>query len=226
MAGFCLLLPFMSASCESEQSPVHWRVTYTGADILTGGRPDIAFTDDVGRRPVHRLDDAGERQVLGEPPPPLPRRPMAWLAAALMTAALAGTALPSRNWRATGTAGLAIPAAVVLFGATMLARRDATDAVATVLSRVTTPASTPAPTVSELRGWEHYGQVGDLLSYEYGFWIAITALSAVGVGNLVQVVRHPARTADGPSSAAEEQGTWSSGSTATPGGHDRDTGSP
>ena len=48
-----------------------------------------------------------------------------WLAVALMVAALAATALPSRIWRAAATAGLALAAAIVLSGATILARQDA-----------------------------------------------------------------------------------------------------
>ena len=44
LAGLCLGLPFLSASCDSPEQPhVQWEVTYTGADVLTGGRPDVAF---------------------------------------------------------------------------------------------------------------------------------------------------------------------------------------
>ncbi|MEU8238401.1 hypothetical protein AB0C07_09160 [Actinoplanes missouriensis] len=179
MAGLCLLLPFMSASCESGQQQVRWRVTYTGVDVIAGGKPAVAFTDDVIRRPMRTLDAEEERRLLGTSPTPLPPQPVAWMAVALMTAALAATALPSRYWRATATAGLALPAAVLLVGATMLARRDATDAVAAVLSRTTSP---------EVRRWEHYGQVSDMFGYTYGLWIAVGTLSAVGVVNLVGAV--------------------------------------
>ncbi len=197
MAGLCLLLPFMSASCASEEPPrVQWRVTYTGVDVITGGRPEVAFTDDADREPIHTLDDAEVRGVLGRPPAPLPPQPVAWLAVALMAAALAATAVPSRTWRTTATAGLALAAAVVLCGATMLARQDATDAVAAVFSRITSPSSASPPKVPQLRQWESYGQVSDMFRYQYGFWIAIAMLSVVGVAGTVRVFRDPAYDRD------------------------------
>lgn len=192
MAGLCLLLPFMSASCASESRPrVQWQVTYTGVDVLTGGRPDVAFTDDADKEPIHTLDDAEVRQLLGTPPAPLPPQPSAWLAVALLVAALAATALPSRTWRRTATGGLALAAAVVLLGATVLARHDATDAVAAVLSRLDAAPSAPAPTVAQLRAWDSYGQVRDTFHYAYGLWLAIAALLTVGVANTVGAGRAP-----------------------------------
>lgn len=194
MAGLCLLLPFLSASCGSEERPrVQWQVTYTGIDVLTGGRPQVAFTDDADREPIHPLDDAGVRRLLGSRPAPLPPQPVAWLAAALMAAALAATALRSRIWRTTATAGLALAAAVVLWGATTLARHDATDAVAAVLSRLAAAPSAPPPTVPQLRQWDHYRQVQDTFRDEYGFWIALAALSAVGAANTVGAGWRPDR---------------------------------
>lgn len=185
MAGLCLLLPFMTASCANEQQPsVQWGVTYTGVDVVTGGRPDVAFTDDADREPIHTLDDAEVIGLLGRLPTPLPPQPMAWLAAALMVAALGATALRSRGWRTTFTAGLALAAAIVLWGATTLARHDAADAAAAVLSRLDAPTGPPL-TAPELREWESYGQVHDAIRYAYGLWIAIVALCAVGIANTV-----------------------------------------
>lgn len=179
MAGLCLLLPFMSASCASEGPPsVQWGVTYTGVDVVGGGRPEVAFTDDADRKPIHALDDVEVRGLLGEPAPSLPPQPLAWLAVALMVAALAATALPSRTWRRTFTGGLAVAAAIVLFGATVLARRDATDAVATVLNQIAAPPSATPP-----REGENYDQVRDMFRYGYGLWIAIAVLAAVGLAN-------------------------------------------
>ncbi|MET0419625.1 MAG: hypothetical protein ABW022_26720 [Actinoplanes sp.] len=126
--------------------------------------------------------------LLGKLPDPLPPQPTAWLAVALMAAALAATALRSRSWRTTATGGLAIAAAVVLWGAAMLARRDATDAVAAVLSRVTADPSSPPPPTAELRQWENYGQISDTFTFLYGFWLALAASAAVGVANTVAAV--------------------------------------
>ena len=204
MAGLCLLLPFLSASCAVEEKPrVQWRVTYTGVDVLTGGRPEVAYTDDADRQPIRTMDEREANRVLGASPAPLPPQPVAWLAVALMTAALAAAALPSRMWRATATGGLALAAAVVLGGATVLARRDATDAVAAVLSGLTSTRSTPRTAGPELRAWEYYDQVADTFRYGYGFWLALVALSAVGVASTVQAVRAPLDESDRPAPAAD-----------------------
>ena len=192
LAGLCLLLPFMSASCASEERPrLQWEVTYTGADVVTGGRPDVAFTSDADQEPIHRLDDAEVRELLGTLPGPLPPQPLAWLAVALMAATLAATAWPSHTWRMTATAGLALASAVVLGGATVLARRDATDAVAAVLSRFGTSSDESPSAVAELREWHRYAEVSDMFHYSYGFWIAVAALAAVGAANTVAVIRDP-----------------------------------
>ena len=210
LAGLCLLLPFLSASCTAPEPPhAQWRLTYTGVDVLTGGRPSVAFTEDADREAIRRLDDAGTERALGKPPEPLPPQPVAWLAVALMAAALAATALPSRAWRTTATGGLAVAAAVVLSGATVLARRDATDAAAVILSGVVSPPLS-GPSV-QARSWEHYGQVSDLFRYEYGFWVAVAALTLVGVANTVAAVfpapgvpRDPATA--GPDASSGHQG--------------------
>jgi hypothetical protein len=193
LAGLCLLLPFLSASCSTEErSGVQWRATYTGVDILARGRPTIAYTDDAARQPIHTVDDAELHQVLGDPPPTLPPQPLAWLAVALMAAALVATALSAPRWRVTASAGLSLAAVVLLWGATMLARHDALDVVVKEIIRTDTPLSAPAATVDELRKWEQdQPKVGDLVRYDYGFWIAIAALSAVGVANTVRVLRDP-----------------------------------
>jgi hypothetical protein len=193
LAGLCLLLPFVSASCGTGQrSGPQWRVTYTGVDILARGRPTVAFTDDADKQPIHTLDDAELRRLLGKPPAPLPPQPLAWLAVAVMAAALAATALPVPRWRVTATAGLTLAAVVLLWGATMFALQAATDAVIGELGQSNMAPSKPPPTVRELRNWEqHNPKVRDLVHHEYGFWIAIAALSVVGLANTMRVLRDP-----------------------------------
>lgn len=187
LAALCLVLPFLSASCTSEQQSVHWRVTYTGVDVIAGGRPDVDFTDDVNREPMHRLDDAEARQVLGEPPASLPAQPLGLLAVALMAVALAASALRSRLWCHTAVAGLSLAAAILLWGATVLARNDATDALAAVASQL----ASPPPASPDLRSWEQYDQLRETFRYLYGFWLALAALATVAVANVVGLVRDP-----------------------------------
>ncbi|MEV4343291.1 hypothetical protein AB0J83_02250 [Actinoplanes sp. NPDC049596] len=197
LAGFCLLLPFLTASCSSEEAPrAQWRLSYTGIDVLTGGRPDVELTDDADKEPMRRLDDAEVEEFLGAPPASLPTLPLAWPAAALLLAALAATALPSRTWRTTATGGLALAAAVVLAGATVLARNDATGVVASVMSgvfseRIERPA---------LREGAVYGEVSDMFRYGWGLWITLALVAAVGVANTVAAVRRPAPVAGEPDS--------------------------
>lgn len=186
LAGLSLLLPFVGASCAAGDDPrTEWETTWTGTDLVTGGRPDVALSQDVEREPLRVLDAAELHDLLGDTSPDLPAQPVAWLAVALIVAALAATALPSRGWRLTATGGLAIAAAIVLWGAAMLARNDAADAVATVLRNM---GSSPR-TGADPRDWENYGQVRDLFRFRYGLWIALVTLSAVGVANTVQALR-------------------------------------
>ncbi|WP_306213797.1 hypothetical protein [Actinoplanes sp. RD1] len=188
LTALCLLLPFLSASCASEETPrQQWRVTYTGVDVLAGTAPEVAFTEDADKTPIRELGAAEAEQLTGAAPLTLPAQPVAWLAVALMAAALGATGLPSRAWRTTAAAGLSLAAAVVLAGAMVLARRDVTDAVATVLRS----GSASAPVATPVRQWDAYGEVGGMVHYAYGSWIAIALLAAVGVGHLVAALTTP-----------------------------------
>ncbi|MBL7255661.1 hypothetical protein [Paractinoplanes lichenicola] len=188
----------MSASCGADQSPrTQWRVTYTGADVMTGGAPEIYYTEDADREPIRRLSAAEVEQFLGPETLSLPAQPVAWSAAALLLMALAAAALPSRSWRATAVGGLALAAAIVLFGATVLARRDATDAVAAVFLQSGQPSAEPAPTVAEVRDWDSYDQVAASFRYAYGLWVAVAALAAIGVASTVDALRSTPRSASG-----------------------------
>jgi hypothetical protein len=206
LAGLCMLLPFISASCGTEQrSGAQWRVTYTGVDVLARRRPTVAFTDDATKQPMHTLDDTELRRLLGKPPPPLPPQPLAWLAVALMATALAATTLPAPRWRITGTAGLTLAAGVLLWGATMFALQDAKDAMVRELGQSNMSPSKPPPTVRDLRNWEQDNpKARDLVHYEYGLWIAIATLSAVGVANTLRVLRDPIYGRNGPAAGTPQ----------------------
>lgn len=191
LAGLCLLLPFMSASCTSDRTPrEQWRITYTGTDLLTGGPPVVAYTDDAARTPIRDLDAAEAAEMAGALPASLPRQPLAWLAVALMALALAAAVVPSPTWRTTATAGLAIAAAVLLFGATMLARQDATDTLVTLSDGLTTSRAREVPDPQARQGALR-DEIGATFRYGYGLWTALAALAAVGLANLVRVLRDP-----------------------------------
>jgi hypothetical protein len=211
LAGFCLLLPFLTASCASEEEPrSQWRLTYTGIDVVTGGRPEIAMTEDADKTPIHPLDDDELEEWLGAPLDSLPTLPLAWPAAALLLAALAATAVPSRAWRTTTTGGLALAAAVLLAGATVLARHDATDTVASLGTGLVSDRVASPPPVPELRQSNYYGGVSDMFRYAWGLWITLGLLAVVGVANTVEAVRRPPADRDRTApTASADSGTMS-----------------
>jgi hypothetical protein len=192
LVGVSLFLPFLTASCsEPGVRSAQWRVTYTGSDLVVGGRPDIDLTVDSELAPMRRLDDDGVRNLLGEPAPALPAQPMAWAAVALLLVLAATAALPAR-WRAPATAGSALAAAVVTWGAVELAKRDATDDLAARLMQLASTSRPSASSTEQVRQWDQYDAVHDLFRPGYGFWVAVASLAVLGVANVVQILRDPA----------------------------------
>ena len=185
LAGLCVLLPFVTASCSTAQSPSeHLQVTYTGVDLLTGGKPDVTVIVRSGRRPggqVSRPTDAQNlaSAVIG----PVPPQPLVWVALVLMVAAALAAAVPARLPRATITAGLALAAAVILAGAAYLARTHIADSTTANVIALGRPSRLPPPTTAEIRGYENYQRIRDAFHYGYGVWAALTALSFVGLAN-------------------------------------------
>jgi len=193
----CLALPFLSASCSGDAPPdapdarQQWRVSYTGADILVGGKPDVAWADHTRPGPPQRLSEAELVDLIGQPATPLSPQPLAWLAVVLIAGALAAAALRGTRQRATVTAGLALVAALALYAATLLARDQAVDAVAEVLRRVASGSS--APSKEPIREWEYYGWVGGRFRFGYGLWITIGILLALSLANAAEAVDWPRR---------------------------------
>lgn len=197
----CLLLPFLTASCSGSEEPPDdppvlpqaWRVTWTGTDILTGGRPDVAWADH-GTGPPLRISDAEVVDLLGDRPPPLRPQPFGWAAVVLVVAALAVAASGVTRRRAAITAGLALVGGLGLLAATLLAREQATELVAEVLRRGAT-GSDPPPG-EPIRSWEYYAGVRDLFHFGFGFWLATGGLFLVGMTNVALAV--PGRNPDPP----------------------------
>src|SRR5690242_18608998 len=108
----CLLLPFLSASCggAAPELPQAGRLTWTGTDIVTGGRPDVYYTDHRAAAPPHRIGAAEVAKRFEKRPPPLRPQPWAWVAVALTVAAIAVAASGVTRRRAAVTAGLTLVA--------------------------------------------------------------------------------------------------------------------
>ncbi|GIJ54959.1 hypothetical protein [Virgisporangium aurantiacum] len=198
----CVLLPFLSASCSGDEATgadaaelrKTWRVTWTGTDILTGGRPDVAWADDA-TSPPRRLSDAEVVDLLGDRPSPLRPQPFGWAALVLVVAALAVAASGVTRRRAAITAGLALTGGLALLAATLLAREQATELVAEVLRRGVT-GSDPSAAGEPIRSWEYYPGVRDLFRFGIGFWLATGGLALVGMTNVALAV--PGRSPDPP----------------------------
>lgn len=187
-----LLFPFLIGSC-SDLQPAGvppeqrqaWRVTYTGADLLTGGAPEVEIADYASRGRLRNLSDADMVRYLGHPPTPLSPQVLAWLALSLLVIGAALTATRRRQWKTWTAAGLSIAVAAALLKATLLARDQATDAVAGVLSRMGSLPDQPAPPVRE---WEYYPAVHDMFRFGYGFWITVGILAALAVLHTAQAL--------------------------------------
>jgi hypothetical protein len=186
----CLLLPFLTASCSGGSPEAglgqKWRVTWTGVDVIAGGRPDVAWAgaDDPG--PPRRLSDAEVVDLLGEPPSWPGTQPFGWAALILVVAALAVAASGATRRRAAITAGLALVAGLALLAATLLAREQAVDMAADVLRGT---VAGPDPSSDEpVRNPDLYRAVRDLFRFGYGFWLASGALFLVGMTNVALAV--------------------------------------
>ena len=203
LVALCLLFPFLIGSCSyppeaglAPQEQQAWRVTYTGMDLLVGGAPDVEVADHASQGRLRALDDGDLVQYLGHHPEPLKPHFLAWLTVALLAIAAALGALRPSRWTASVMGGLAAAATATLVGATILARRQATDDVANVIRRTFGgPPNQPLPPVTD---WEYYPAIADMFRFGYGFWIAIGVLIALTGANTAQAMgakvfrrRHP-----------------------------------
>jgi hypothetical protein len=203
LAVLCLLLPFVTASCSGAQIEVpeshsqRWRVTYTGGDLLAGGQPDVAWDNSYSPGGLRPLDEAGLVDLIGQLPAPLRPQPLAWLAVALIATAVVGTAVWwQARWSRIVAAVAAMGAAVSLYAATLRARDHAIEATASVLRRAV--RLSPDPPLTPLEQWEYYPWVRDQFHLDYGLWIAIGLLLAVGGINLGLAVTGRTRTPGSP----------------------------
>src|SRR6185295_7730742 len=106
--GFVLIvllfgLPFLAASCEAPQGDFEFSATFTGVDLVVGGKPDL----------VSSVADASEKRF----DVPFPMQPLAIAALVAIVAGAGSVLLRERLLRHATGLGLAVLAAGTLAGA-------------------------------------------------------------------------------------------------------------
>ena len=175
LVGLCFTLPFLTVSCSGREGGQSFQgsLSYTGGDLVVGGRADLHY-ETRDERGVHRVDVTNmERDPVGNPVEPIPVEPFAVAGAALLGAgALAGFLRPAGLRRlAAGTA--ASVAAIFLAGAALRSRNRMADQLAPLLSDTKTRNT-------------------EMIDFGYGFWLALGLLMVVAVGNVAGSLRVPA----------------------------------
>jgi hypothetical protein len=189
LAGLCLLLPFITISCSGEDNGQSLRgsVSYTGVDLLVGGRMDVFAEVSDEHGVVQRIDlDDVDRSPMGGEVPSIPHQTGIAVGLGLLGLGVLLVLLPHPGWRRLLVAGVAVAAGVSLFVGGLTGRA----AMAGMLTEVF------AESAQRVRGRIGYG---------LGFWLAVGLLAVVVAVNLVgafRVARPPAVPA-APESAGE-----------------------
>jgi hypothetical protein len=161
--GFVLTLilfgfPFLAASCEAPQGDFEFSATFTGVDLLVGGKPDL----------VASVDEPGAEQF----DLPLPVQPLAIVAVVAILAAAASALLRQRLLRHAAGLGLAVLAVGTLAAAEMRALGDLIDEYGPLVADVV-DAEVPA---------------SEYIHTQWGFWVAFYALTAMAMAHAVALL--------------------------------------
>jgi hypothetical protein len=176
LAGLCFALPFLTVSCSGEEGGQSFSgsLSYTGGDLVVGGRVDLQY-ETRDERGVRRVDVTDLERSPGSDSPvePIPVEPFAVAAVALLgVGVLAGLLRPAGLRRlAAGTAALV--AVILLVGGTLRSRSRMGEQIAPLLSDTKTGAA-------------------DMIDFGYGLWLALGLLLVVAVGNIAGSLRVPA----------------------------------
>jgi len=166
LVAFCFLLPFVAVACDAPggfgRVQPGGSTTYTGFDLVTGDRPDV--TVDRLRPPAQRRDDR------------LGPQPLA-IAAAVLVAAGAVTAVALSRRRVRRATGAALGAAAAVF----LVANQAT-AVALLTLRLREQLTVPMPPGRE---------AGDYVRTGNGFWLALILLATIAAANTAGLLTRP-----------------------------------
>jgi hypothetical protein len=151
-------LPFLAASCQAPQGDFEFSATFTGADLVVGGEPDIVTSVD---------DPNAARFDVG-----LPVQPLAIVAVIALLAGAASVVLRERLLRHAAGLGLAVLAAGTLAGAEIQALNDLVDTYGPIVADLV-DAEVPA---------------SEYIHTRFGFWIAFYALVVLAVAHAVALL--------------------------------------
>jgi hypothetical protein len=171
LVAVCFLLPFVTLSCGSAQTPVEGRLTYTGVDLATGhvGTITLKSTPAAG-------DSTNSITFGSDVARPAPVQPFLIVAMVLTALGILTSLVPLAWWRALSGGAAAVLALIFLAGGQVngmsAAREQARqDGVLLYGSSDSTGLVTAT----------HIG---------YGFWLAVALLGALAVGSAVALIVH------------------------------------
>jgi hypothetical protein len=176
--GFVLIvllfgLPFLAASCEAPQGDFEFSATFTGADLVVGGHPDL----------VSSLDDPADVRRFDVP---FPVQPLAVVALVAIVAGAGSALLKERLLRHAAGLGLAVLAAGTLAGAEISAVNDL--------------VAHYGPIVDDLVNAPIAG--AEYVHTRVGFWLAFYGLVALAIGHAMALLL-AWRSSITPAAAAE-----------------------
>ena len=176
LAGLCFALPFLTVSCSGEEGghPFRGSLSYTGGDLVVGGRVDLQY-ETRDEREVRRLDVTNlERDpVSGGPVEPIPVEPFAVAGAALLGVGVLAGLLRRAGLRRLAAGTSVLVAAILLVGGTLRSRSRMGEQIAPLIGDTKTRDT-------------------EMINFGYGLWLMLGLLLVVAVGNIAGSLRVPA----------------------------------
>jgi hypothetical protein len=175
LVALCFGLPFLTASCKSDEGEPRMRgsLSYTGVDLVVGGRVDWYYEvqTDGG---IERIDetDLTHHPFGGSPVEPIAVQPFVVAALVLLGAGvLAGLVRPPGLRRLT-TGAVALVAGVFVVGGAVRAAYQM---------------------AAQLEPMTHVGiaRTREMIMFGSGYWLAVSLLLLLGVGNVAGSLRVP-----------------------------------
>lgn len=178
-AGFVLalllfLFPFVAVSCEAPGLG-SIEVSYTGADLATGGDPSVETVGDFGR-------EAGDPVQDNENPPDPGARLLAILTLLLIFTGLAVSFLPTARLRLVGAVSAAALAGVMLVVTESVAQSNLESSlIETARQEASAPGEEPFTLTKSI--------ADDMVEPRVGFWLTLIVLALVLLANLALAIR-------------------------------------